>query len=116
MAFEELKKQIFEIQLHTEKAIKSNIDYYKLWFFKVVTKSVSELLKIVLIGFVAFLGVLFIAIAVAFSLGAYFENNAVGFLIVAGIFLLLLMVVYIFRKKIIEKPILSKMSDIYFKE
>ncbi len=116
MAFESLKNQIVEIQSDSEKALESNIRYYKLWLFKTLTRSLTEFTKIFVFGSVAFLVFLFVAIGGAFALGEYLNDNALGFLIVGGIFLVILILIFILKKSIIEKPLLSKMSEIYFKE
>ncbi len=116
MAFEKLKEQISELQIDSEKALQSNIHYYKLWLFKVLTRTMTDFTKILLLGSLAFLVFLFIAIGSAFAIGMYLENNALGFLIVGGVFLVVLLLVFIFKKKLVEKPLLSKMSKIYFKE
>ncbi len=116
MAFERLKEHIIEIESDSERVLESNVRYYKLWLFKVLTNSMSEFTKVFVFGTIAFLVLLFIAIGGAFAIGSYLQNNALGFLIVGGILLVLLIIIFLLRKKIIEKPILSKMSEIYFKE
>ncbi|MBS9766981.1 MAG: hypothetical protein KGV44_05515 [Flavobacteriaceae bacterium] len=116
MAFEKLKEQISELQADSEKVLQSNIHYYKLWLFKVLTRTMTDFTKILLLGSVAFLVFLFLAIASAFAIGMYLENNALGFLIVGSILFVVLLLIFIFKKKLVEKPLLSKMSKIYFKE
>ncbi len=116
MAFQRLKEQISELQTDSEKVLQSNIHYYKLWLFKVLTRTMTDFTKILVLGSIAFLVFLFVAIASAFAIGMYLDNNALGFLIVGGILFVILLFVLIFKKGLVEKPLLSKMSKIYFKE
>lgn len=116
ISFKELKDYITEIQSDTEKTVHSSIQYYKLYIFKVLTQSLSEIVKILLLGSVVFLVLLFVSIASALALGNYFQSNILGFLLVGGFFAILFVFIYVFRKKLVEKTLLSKMSDIYFKD
>lgn len=43
---------------------------------------------------------MFLGIAAAFWLGSVFENNALGFLVVSGVFLLFFLFLFLSRKKI----------------
>lgn len=116
MAFDKLKEQLKEIQSDSEKAVQSNTEYYKLLVFKILTQTISTTANYLLFGSIIFLIILFVSISGGIALGNYLENNSLGFLIVAGVFLVILCILLPLRKKIIETPILSKMSENYFKE
>ncbi len=116
MLFEKLKEPFVEVQSDTKKVLQSNIDYYKLLIFKIATISLSQLITILIVGFITFFIILFIAIAGAFALGDYLDNNALGFLIVGAVFCVAMLIVLTLKKRMIEKPILSKFSEKYFKE
>ena len=77
---------------------------YKLTTIKVVEKAstmASTVVNSVVILFLALLVILFGAFALAWWLGDMIENRAAGFILTSGFFLLLLVVLYALRKKII---------------
>jgi hypothetical protein len=59
---------------------------------------------------------LFCSIAGAFAIGSYLENNALGFLIVGGIYVVATGFLFLVKDKIIEGPILEKFSEIFFND
>ena len=116
MAFEEFKEHTENIKDHAKGYIKTNIAYYKLRGFKVTMKSITLIFKFILI--LSFLGMvlLFCSIAGAFAIGNYLESTTLGFLIVGGLYLIATGILFLFRDKIIEKPILEKFSEIFFND
>ncbi|WP_158975311.1 hypothetical protein [Cellulophaga sp. L1A9] len=96
-----------------EAYVKSTKKYYELKVFQQLTTLSSYVLKIVLLGSLCVLGLIFIAIAGATALGNYFNNMALGYLIVGGIFFLLVLIIYLVRKSI-DRIIIQKLSKTYF--
>jgi uncharacterized membrane protein YdbT with pleckstrin-like domain len=116
MPFENIKESAEEVQEKLKDVIDSNIAYYKLWLFKVATKSATQLLKVLLLAFFLVMFLLFSSIALALYFGKLFESNISGFLAVGGIYLVLMLVVYLIKDKIIEGSILEKFSKIFFND
>ena len=116
MAFENLKEHSENIQDHTKEFIEKNIEYYKLSVFKMVMKSTTMILKFTLILLCCSMVLLFCSIAGAFAIGSYLENNALGFLIVGGIYVVATGFLFLVKDKIIEGPILEKFSEIFFND
>ncbi|MDD2820084.1 MAG: competence protein [Flavobacterium sp.] len=116
MAFEELKEQTENIQEQAQKYIESNLAYYKLRSFKLAMKSTTMILKFTLILLCCSMVLLFCSIAGAFAIGSYLENNALGFLIVGGIYVVATGFLFLVKDKIIEGPILEKFSEIFFND
>ncbi|MFI8603528.1 hypothetical protein ACIGCP_03660 [Cellulophaga baltica] len=96
-----------------EAYVKSTKNYFELKVFQQLTTLSSYLLKIVLFGSLCVLGLIFIAVAGAAALGAYFDSMALGYLIVGGIFFLLVLLIYLVRKRI-DRIIIQKLSKTYF--
>jgi|SRR5690606_36825069 len=113
--FSKLKENIREMQDQTHELIDSNLAYYKLWVFRVITKSSSTLFKILLIGVLLVMVFVFFSIAAAIAIGYALENYALGFLIMGAFYLLISFLIYIFRNKI-EKPIIEKLSEIFYND
>lgn len=116
MAFEELKENTEAIQENAKAYVESSLAYYKLWGFKVAMKSTTLMLKFFLIAMCLTIVLLFISIAGAMSLGHLFGSYPLGFLAVAGIYLVLALLLFLVKDKIIEGPILEKFSEIFFND
>lgn len=113
---EELKGNIEDIQKNTKAYVESNIAYYKLWGFKVAMKSTTLIFKFALIVICLMIFLLFISVAGALALGDYFGNYVWGFLGIAGIYLILVFLLFLIKDKFVEGPILEKFSEIFFNE
>ena len=116
MAFEELKENTDAIQENAKAYIDSSIAYYKLWGFKVAMKSTTLMLKFFLIALCLMIVLLFISIAAAMALGQLFDSYPLGFLAVAGVYLVLALLLFLVKDKIVEGPILEKFSEIFFND
>jgi len=116
MAFEELKENTEAIQENAKAYVESSLAYYKLWGFKVAMKSTTLLVKFLLIAMCLMIVLLFVSIAGAMALGQLFNSYPLGFLAVAGIYLVLALLLFLVKDKIVEGPILEKFSEIFFND
>jgi sterol desaturase/sphingolipid hydroxylase (fatty acid hydroxylase superfamily) len=116
MAFEELKENTENIQEQTKAYLESNLAYYKLWGFKVAMKSTTMLLKLTLIVLCFLMVLLFCSLAGAFAIGKALDNYPFGFLIMGGIYLVITLLLFLIKDKIVEGPILEKFSEIFFND
>ena len=116
MAFDELKENVEDIQENTKAYIESSMAYYKLWGFKVAMKSTTLMVKFFLISICMLIVLLFISVAGALAIGKLLDSNVFGFLIVAGIYLVLALLLLLVKDKVIEGPVLEKFSEIFFND
>lgn len=116
MSFQDIKENAEAIQENTKAYIETSLKYYKLWGFKIVMKSTSLLLKFFLIAICFIVVLFFISLALAFALGAYFDNYAIGFLIVALLYLVLAFILYLVRFNFLKLYLLNKFSEIFFND
>jgi antibiotic biosynthesis monooxygenase (ABM) superfamily enzyme len=116
MAFDELKEQSENIHKQAQEYLKSNIAYYKLWGFKVAMKSTAMVFKFALILLCLSMVLFFCSLAAALAIGKYLDNYPLGFLIVAGFYLLVTVILFLIKNKIIEGTILEKFSEIFFND
>lgn len=116
MALENLKENTDAIQENAKAYLESSIAYYKLWGFKVAMKSTTLLVKFFLIAICLLIVLLFISIAGAMFLGNLFGSYPLGFLAVAGIYLVVAFLLFLVKDKIVEGPILEKFSEIFFND
>jgi hypothetical protein len=116
MALEDIRENLEDIQENTKAYIDTSIAYYKLWGFKVAMKSTTLALKFFLIAICLVIVLLFVSIAGSLALGQYFHSYPIGFLCIAGIYLILALLLFLVKDKIVEGPILEKFSEIFFNE
>ena len=116
MAFDELKENVEDIQENTKAYLESSMAYYKLWGFKVAMKSTTLMVKFFLISICMLIVLLFISVAGALAIGKLVDSYVFGFLIVAGIYLVLALLLFLVKDKVIEGPVLEKFSEIFFND
>jgi hypothetical protein len=116
MAFQDLKENTEEIQEQAKAYFESSLNYYKLHGFKVAMKTTTMVLRLTLIVVCFSMVLLFCSIAAAFAIGNYLNSLTYGFLIVAGVYLVLTGLLYLLKNKIIEGPIIEKFSEIFFND
>ena len=92
-----------------EDYLKTSQEYYTLKAFQQLAYSFSLLCKMLIVGSLALLGIIFLMI----FLGEYIGNMSTGWLIVGGVLIALGFLIYIFRKYI-DRTIIRKMSQNFF--
>ncbi|MGV3612953.1 MAG: competence protein [Fluviicola sp.] len=116
MAFEELKESTQKVQEETKAYVESTVQYYKLWGFQFIMKSTRTIVKLLLIGFFLLIALLFGSIAASMAIGDALDNMALGFLIVAGGYFLLVLLILFLRLKFVEKYLLRTFSKLFFND
>lgn len=114
---EDLKTSASHLKEHVNDYVKTTVDLYK----AKATKGASNAAAGAAIGILAVvLGIFFLAFlftALAWWMAAIFDSNALGFLSVAGLFLLLIILIFALRKKVIVPLIRNAIiSSIYDKK
>ena len=82
-------------------------DYLQLEMAKRLAKTTSKLMTLVVTSFFMMMVVLFLSIAIGLLLGQYWNSYGLAFLCLTAGYLLIAILVLIFRKQIITNPILS---------
>lgn len=98
----------------TKEAINNSIKYYKLDLFKKTALSLiiggQFVLKVGILVLVLF----FVSIGFSFLIGNHLGSVSYGFFIVGGIYMLLLIIISLFGKKLLEKPVFRLLNKILF--
>lgn len=115
MAFEDIKEQIGDVEDGVRSYVKNSLDFYRLQSFRSMMKGITMATKLLLIGGIASIALLFLSLSAAFWLGSMLGNTAEGFLIVGGFYVLIGIIMFLLRSKI-EKPLLKEFSKFYFDE
>ena len=115
MAFQDIKEQIGHVEEGVRGYVKNSLDLYRLQSFKSMMKGITMATKVLFIGGVVSIALLFLSLSAAFWIGEQLESTALGFLIVGCFYILMSIVLFVFKKKI-EKPLLKRFSKFYFDE
>ena len=116
MAFDKIKDNSEDIQNQAQVYFEKSAAYYKLWGFKVAMKSTTMILKFTLILLCFSMVLLFGSFAMAYAISAYFDSFTIGFLSVAGMYLVATLLLFTIKEKVIEGTILEKFSEIFFND
>ena len=115
MAFEEIKEQIGDVEDGVKSYVKNSLDFYRLQSFKSMMKGITMATKVLVIGGVVSMALLFLSISLAVLFAMLLNNTAQGFLLVGGIYVLIGLILWSVRKRF-EKPLLKSFSKFYFDE
>jgi hypothetical protein len=110
-----IKETFEEIPTKANSALNSQVAYYKLFLFRFIAKSSYGLITFFVVAFASLLVLFFLSLAGAYAIGEALGSNGLGFAIVGIFYILVAVVALVLRKRLIEKPLLEKLSEIYFK-
>lgn len=116
MAFSEIKDNVEDLKSETKAYVDKNIEYYKLLGFKIVAKTTTMFVSYTLILLSFAFVLMFGSIAAGFAIGTAVGNTALGFLIVAGAYLLIGVIILLIKDKLVESRILKIFSEMFFKD
>ena len=88
-----------------EQYSKTSLELLKLHTIEKPSDVISSLTVVISISIIVGMFTLFVNIGISFFIGNLLGNNALGFFIVSGFYLILGIVVFIFRKSLIKIPI-----------
>ncbi|AUC83862.1 hypothetical protein CW731_00530 [Polaribacter sp. ALD11] len=97
----------------TKQFVSKTYEHTKLKVFQLSALTFGMMAKLFVIGGLAFIGFIFLALSAAIALGDYLNNNALGYLSV-GLFILIISLLFYLLRKSFDKKVISKMSKIFF--
>ena len=103
----DLRKDILEY-------IEVKLDLIRLHTADNLSRIFSNVATIAIIGYLVFFIIFFISFAAGFFIGSLLDSNELGFLCVAGFYTLLLILFLVFRKQIVERPVIKAMVRLFF--
>jgi hypothetical protein len=109
-----LSDQISGLVENIRTYITSKVDLLLLTSVEKVARLQSSFITIIILLNIAGFTLLFITIAAAVWLGEIFNNYKIGFLFMAVFYLLLGIIVLVFRKQIIDKKVIRSLIKILF--
>jgi hypothetical protein len=100
-----------EMKLLVSDYVEARTKLFKLEMYEKTAKISASLFSSIVIVVLSSLMLLFGSIALGFYLGSLFNSLGTGFLIVTGIYLILLLPIILFRKNWIEKTIVNSLIE-----
>jgi len=107
-------ESIDNIRKEIQEYVEVKLDLLKLHTAEHLSRLLSNVVTLVIVGYMLFLILLFISFAAGFFIGSLLHSNEAGFLCVAGFYFLFLIAFLIFRKRIVEKPVIKAVVRFLF--
>lgn len=111
-----LKENISELNSIIKSYIEARIDLWKVLLLEKVTKIGTYFFTVIAILITFLFTLLFLTFAFSFWFGNTYGNITTGFLISAGFFLLLALVIYWLRKPLFSNNIIKNIGSIIFSD
>ncbi len=111
---DDILQQAGESFEYANQYVQKQIDLLKLESAERVAKATSSLITLAVLFFLAALVFIMLSISLGFWLGTVVGSYATGFLIVTGIYALLGLIVFFFKRVFVTNPILSKVLESFF--
>lgn len=99
---------------YIQEFVSQEVESIKLEVAEKISIASSSVITGLILATLGSLVFIFVCIALGFFLGARLGSNAAGFLIVSGIFALLLLVVFLFRKVLITDKVVIAVIELFF--
>ena len=107
-------ENIDNIRKEVQEYVEVRLDLIRLHTAENLARLLSSGSTLVIAGYLAFFVLMFISFAGGFFLGTLLHSNEAGFLCVAGFYLLVLVIFLIFRKQIVERPVIKAVVRLLF--
>jgi vacuolar-type H+-ATPase subunit I/STV1 len=105
----EALEHLTELKVMVTDYLSARLKLVKLDFYEKTAKVLASLFSSLVIAFLSGLLLLFLSITLGFYLGEVLKSTALGFLIVSGIYFLILLPVIFFGRNTIEKAIINRL-------
>ena len=96
--------------------LETQFEYIKFDLTEKLTRIATSIITVSIIILLLLPFVFFISFALAYYLGNYFGSDPIGFLIVAGIYLIIAIFTIALRKPLIINPLLRKFVNVIFSD
>lgn len=105
---------ISEVIDASRKYVEANLKLFKLSLLERLSKVVSLIISTTLVMMVGSLFVLFLSLSIAVFIGDLLNSRALGYLVMALFFLLIVIFLWIKRKTLVINPVIRSLNDIVF--
>ena len=107
-------EEINDIKTDVLKFVEVKLDLIRLHMAENLSRIFSNVAIIAIAGYLLFLIVMFLSFAAGYFIGSLLKSNELGFLCVAGFYFLLLILFLVYRKRIVERPVIQAVVRLFF--
>ncbi len=107
-------ENIDNIRKEIQDYVEVKLDLIRLHTAEHLSRLLSNVSTLIITGYLVCLILIFLSFAVSFYLGSLLHSNEAGFLCVAGFYTLVLMGFLVFRKQIVEQPVIKAVIRLLF--
>jgi hypothetical protein len=105
---------IDKIRKDVQEYLEIKLDLIRLHTAENISKIVSRALSLAILGYLLFFILLFLSFAAAYFFASLLNSNELGFLCVAGFYVVVLAIILVLRKRIIERPVIKAIVKLFF--
>jgi len=105
-----------DTKLAVENYVENRILLIKLQATEKISKLAGAMFSGLLIAVISFFIILFISMMIAWYFGQLLDNVYLGFGIISAFYIVLLILLLVFRKKVLEKTITNTVINIFFEK
>lgn len=98
-------EEVGKLTAYAQQYVKDQVEYGKLELSERSSKAISWLILLTIVGTFAFIILLLLSIALGLYIGQRMDSYITGFLIVAGLYFLLGVLLFLLRKPLFVAPI-----------
>ena len=99
---------------YARQYVKLQLDYLRLETAEKVAKASSALITVLAVAFLGLFALLMLTLAAGFYLGQLWGSYPLAFLCVAGFYLVLALLVWLFKDRLLTNPLLTTIIRSFF--
>ena len=107
-------EDISTLKKDIQEYVEVRMDLIRLHTAENLSRIFSTAVTLAVTGYFLFFILLFLSMAAGYFFGTLLQSDVWGFLCVAGFYVLVLIVFLIFRKKIVERPVIRSIMKLFF--
>jgi len=111
---EDLKDHLNDVKDDFESYVDKRVDLLKLHLVEEISKFTAGFAVKLGVLYLLFFFLAFASLAGAFFLGEILKSVSQGFIIIAGVYLLLAIIFFLMRRILVQKPIIKAFINIFF--
>ena len=109
-----MSEDINSIKKEIQEYLEVKIDIIRLQTAEKLSRTLSSVLNIAIYVVLSCIILLFLSFAAGYFFASLMNSNELGFLCVAGFYTLILIIILIFKKQIIDRPVIKGMVKLFF--